>query len=137
LIETGQELDDQYCAAFSNTGGDPEACVGVIWMHSVNAGNPTITTDEMLAEIVRKINDGTADHGWLISLLTHLWNDFSQGSRLRIMNSLAEGGAYKWLVTRDLTTAEKNFLRPILQERRAVAALRRLDNAVQPGRRNG
>jgi hypothetical protein len=132
MIETGQQLVDQYAEAFKAIGGEPEACEGVIWARAATERAPKVTAPEMIQEIGRKIDEGTADHGWLLGVLGLLWSNLSEDQRLAIIAILIKGGAHKSLINKRafpvaFTEREKAALAEAFRKGKAVAALRRLD----------
>lgn len=126
-IRTGEQLIERYSDVFAQQGGDPDACEGVAWAKTAVEAEPNISASDVIERINEKISDGTANHGWLIGVLNLLWGELSQRQRLALIAMLADGGAYKWVASRELTDPEKTLVRGLLKRDRAVAVLRRLD----------
>ncbi len=57
---------------------DPALCAGCKWLDEAVATNPDMTVEQQVAEIERKIAEGTADHGWLIAGLRFCWEDLTE-----------------------------------------------------------
>lgn len=131
MIETGQELVDQYSAAFVALGGDPDSCEGVIWAREVVSRSESLSATEVITDIASKIVEGTANHGWLLGILGLLWDQLTEQQRLVAIRSLIAGGAHKGLLQSrtfptPFTKTERQALEAAFEQSGCVAALRRL-----------
>lgn len=132
MIDTGKQLVENYSSKFKAAGGDPEACDGVLWAKDEIKRDSGATANDIITQIVQKVESGTADHGWIIGILDHLWSSLSQQQRLILIKALSAGGAHKVLIGRKsfrdrLNKKEKFILRKVFEKNKSVAALRRLD----------
>ncbi len=127
-----RELADHFKAGLSQVI-DPASCSAVAWMDKAIEAQPDMTIEQFVDEIDRKIDEGTADHGWLIAGLRFGWDVLTVEQRLRYIAVLVKGGAHKPLVGmaefRDrLEPRERAALRSALAKGKSLAAIRRLDN---------
>jgi len=129
MIETGKDFNLRYEAAFTAAGGDPDSCDGVLWLRVVAASG--LTADEIIEQIGLKIENGTANHGWLIGILRYLWDEWSEKQRLRIMELMGPRVVKCVLVRRnfdvDFTEAEKSLLAKCMQEINCLGAVKALN----------
>ena len=94
------DLAETFRKKMRQLGADLSQCEGAVWMDATLARRPDMTIAEFVAEIDRKIGEGTANHGWLITGLSVCWADLSEDQRLHYIAALVKGGAHKVLLSR-------------------------------------
>lgn len=130
MIESGADLERQYSKAFRAAGGNPDICEGVLWLRQAVDIDPELTADEIFTRMGRKIIGGTANHGWLIGILAHLWDDLSEAQRLRIIEIMGPHIS-KCLLSKQFshirfTDAERLRLIDYMKRAKCPGAVRRL-----------
>jgi len=129
VIKSGAELERRYSAAFREQGGDPDTCEGVLWARSIVAERE-VTAEEVFDLIASKIAGRTADHGWLIGILRHLWAELSEKQRIQLMTLMGDHVAKSLLAKRifnvEFTKKEKEFLIGAMTRAKCPGAVRLL-----------
>ncbi len=135
------EFTKVYRENFKAIGGDPDTCAGVIWAEEYLKSHPGATISKFVSEVGQKIQDGTADHGWLLGSLRLNWAVLTQKQRLEYFAALARGGAHKALLNttmfpEKLSAREADAIQKLLEGTGAKAAAKRF-NRERKNRENG
>lgn len=131
MITDAKELVDRYTAEFQALTGQ-KTCEALDWANeAISRGAESF--EEILGRAAVKMQEGSADSGWLLGPLRLLWTELNEDQRLLIMALLRDSGALKTLLNRQkfptpFTRKERAYLTAQFRAGRAVMALRRLSD---------
>lgn len=131
MITDAKQLVDLYTAEFQARTGQ-RTCEALDWANEA-LSRGVQSFEEIIGRAAVKMQEGTADSGWLLGPLRLLWAELSEDQRLLIMALLRDGGSLKTLLNRQkfptpFTEKEKAYLTAQFRASRAVMALRRLSD---------
>jgi hypothetical protein len=131
MITTGKQFITGYSTAFKAAGGDPDACEAFIWARDTVAKSSKMTFPALIEAYAKKLDGGTANHGWGIGVLSALWEQIQEKDRARLLEVL-KGCGLKFLLSASfskmkLTSEEKTLAADTFRANRCEAAARRIN----------